>query len=344
MESLRQQDFIRDTFGRYLSSEVVEELLDSPEGLKMSGENREVTFLVSDLRGFTALTSRLSPHEVIEIMNRYFEYMVEIIARYRGTVNEFTGDGILAFFGAPLYADDDPERAVACAIEMQNALVAVNAEQRRLKLPELAMGIGINTGDVVVGNIGSEQRASYGAVGTPINAAYRIESFTVGGQIFISPTTYDRVESDLTIIGTKEVKFKGLDQPVCLYDVGGIGEPYQVFLPEKKELPMVRLNPPVPIECFLLEGKTVSDTAISGHITRLGENTAEGSLDAAVAAYANLRILLGVQDAAGAAELYAKVLPIEDSDAGPEDKRIRLQFTSMPPETKNYIEQMLSDG
>jgi adenylate cyclase len=138
----------------------------------MSGENREVTFLVSDLRGFTALTSRLSPHQVIEIMNRYFEHMVEIIARYRGTVNEFMGDGILAFFGAPLYADDDPERAVACAIEMQNALAEVNAEQRRLKLPELAMGIGINTGDVVVGNIGSERRASYGAVGTPINAAY----------------------------------------------------------------------------------------------------------------------------------------------------------------------------
>ena len=135
-----------------------------------------------------------------------------------------------------------------------------------------------------------------------------------------------------------------LDQPVCLYDVGGIGDPYQVFLPEKKEVPMTRLNSPLPIECFLLEGKTVSDTAISGHITRLGENTAEGSLDAKVDVYANLRILLAAQDAVGSAELYAKVLPIEDSEAGPEDKGIRLQFTSMPPETKNYIEQMLSDG
>jgi adenylate cyclase len=342
MESLRQQDFIRDTFGRYLSSEVVEELLDSPEGLKMSGENREVTFLVSDLRGFTALTSRLSPHEVIEIMNRYFEYMVKIISRYRGTVNEFMGDGILAFFGAPLYADDDPERAVACAIEMQNALVAVNVEQRRLKLPELEMGIGINTGEVVVGNIGSEQRASYGAVGTPINAAYRIESFTVGGQILISPPTYDRVGSDLTIRGTKEVKFKGLDQPVCLYDVEGIGEPYQVFLPEKKTAPMTRLNSPLPIECFLLEGKTVSDTAIAGHITHLGENTAEGSLGAKVAVYANLRILLAAQDTAGFAELYAKVLPKDDSDASSEDKGIRLQFTSMPQETKAYLDKRRS--
>ncbi len=344
MESLRQRDFIRDTFGRYLSSEVVEELLDSPGGLKMSGENREVTFLVSDLRGFTALTSRLTPHEVIEIMNRYFEYMVEIIARYRGTVSEFMGDGILAFFGAPLYADDDPERAVACAVEMQNALVAVNAEQRQFKQPELEMGIGINTGEVVVGNIGSEKRASYGAVGTPINAAYRIESFTVGGQILISPTTHERVQSDLTIIGTTEVKFKGLDQAVCLYDVGGIGDPYQVFLPEKKEVPLKRLESPLAIECFLLEGKTVSDTAISGHITHLGDNMAQGSLGEKVAAYANLRIELTDQNFAGSTELYAKVLPQDDSDTGAKDQRIRLQFTSMAQEAKNYLEQLRSDG
>ena len=107
---------------------------------------------------------------------------------------------------------------------------------------------------------------------------------------------------------------------------------------------MKQLNSPLPIECFLLEGKTVSDTAISGHITRLGENAAEGSLDAEVAAYANLRILLAAQDAVGSAELYAKVLPIEDSEAGPEDKGIHLQFTSIPPETKNYLEQIRSDG
>jgi adenylate cyclase len=339
MESLRQRDFIRDTFGRYLSSEVVEELLGSPEGLKMSGENREVTFLVSDLRGFTAITSRLSPHEVIEIMNRYFEYMVEIIGRYRGTVNEFMGDGILAFFGAPLFADDDPERAVACAIEMQNALVAVNAEQRRLKLPELAMGIGINTGEAVVGNIGSEQRASYGAVGTPINAAYRIESFTVGGQILISPSTYEKVRSRVSIIGTKEVKFKGLDEPVCLYDVAGIGEPYQVFLPEKKAAPLIRLNPPLPIECYLLEGKTVSDDAITGHITSLGENAAEVALDQAIEAYANLKILLASPESAGFSECYAKVMSQDVSDDPSPDNSRRLEFTSMPEDVRRLIDK-----
>ena len=344
MESLRQRDFIRDTFGRYLSSEVVEELLDSPAGLKMSGENREVTFLVSDLRGFTALTSSLSPNQVIEIINRYFEHMIEIIARYQGTVNEFLGDGILSFFGAPLYAEDDPERAVACAVEMQNALALVNVEQRRLKLPELAMGIGINTGEVVVGNIGSERRASYGAVGTPINAAYRIESFTVGGQILISPSTHDRIETDLTIRGTREVKFKGLDEPVTLYDVAGIAEPYQVFLPEKKAVALTPLNPPLPIECFLLEGKTVSDTAIAGRITDLAENSAEVFLDKKLSAYTNLRIVLATPETRGLSELYAKVLPHDKPAGSAQDHRARLQFTSMAQDTQDFLAKKRSDG
>jgi adenylate cyclase len=339
MESLRQRDFIRDTFGRYLSSEVVEELLGSPAGLKMSGENREVTFLVSDLRGFTSLTSSLSPKQVIEIMNRYFERMVEIIARYRGTVNEFMGDGILSFFGAPLYADDDPERAVACAIEMQNAMKDVNDQQHRLKLPELAMGIGINTGEVVVGNIGSERRASYGAVGTPINAAYRIESFTVGGQILISPSTHARVKSDLKVMGTKEVKFKGLKQPVTLYDIGGIGEPYRAYLEQKKEIPLTRLNLPLEIDCFPLEGKTVSDTAIAGSITHLGGDTAEGTLGENMAVYTNLRILLAGEETRGLSEIYAKILPIENPDTSVAGNRVRLQFTSMSQETKDYLKK-----
>ena len=214
MEGPRQRDFIRDTFGRYLSSEGVEDLPGSPQGLKMSGEIREVTFLVSDLRGFTALTASLSPHDIIDVINRYFEHMVEVIARYRGVVNEFMGDGILVFFGAPLQAPDDAERAVACAIEMQAAMTRVNDQQRRRNLPELSMGIGVNTGEVVVGNIGSERRAAYGAVGSPINFADRIESHTVGGQILISPSTYDKVRAIVQALATKEICSKGFEKPV----------------------------------------------------------------------------------------------------------------------------------
>ena len=230
IEGLRQRDFIRDTFGRYLSSEVVDELLDSPHGLRMSGETREITILVSDLRGFTSLSSSLSPSEVIPIINRYFEAMTEVIARYRGTVDELQGDGILVFFGAPLAAPDHPERAVACAIEMQNKMVEVNAAQRKESLPELAMGIGINTGEVVVGNIGSQNRSKYGAVGTAINLAYRIESCTSGGQILMSPATYGKVQSLVHIRKKMEKEFKGIKDPMTIYDVGGMEGKYQLSL------------------------------------------------------------------------------------------------------------------
>ena len=337
MESLRQRDFIRDTFGRYLSNEVVEELLGSPEGLNMSGEIREVTFLVSDLRDFTALSMRLSPHEVINILNRYLDHMVEIITDYRGTINEIEGDGILAFFGAPLSESDDPERAVACAIAMQNAMVALNAEQRHLKLPELAMGIGINSGDVVVGNIGSEKRAKYSAIGSPINAAYRIESYTVGGQILISPSTYERVKSLLRVHRTMDVQFKGIDHPVTLYDVTGMEGTYELSLPEKVVYPLVKLESPVPITCFPIKGKTVSEASISGLITHLGESAIEVSLDQQVEAHSNVKVLLTPKDSPGLAEVYAKVVSVEPSESTSSHIKARLEFTWIPEEVKSFL-------
>jgi len=337
MESLRERDFIRDTFGRYMSGEVVDELLGSPAGLKMSGEIREVTFLVSDLRGFTALTSRLSPNEIIEMINRYFEHMVEVISQYRGVVNEFLGDGILVFFGAPLQAEDDAERAVACAIEMQGAMEKVNKAQRRLNLPDLAMGIGINTGEVVVGNIGSERRAAYGAVGSPINIAYRIEAYTVGGQILISPSTYAKVESILQITATQQVRFKGIDDPINLYDVVGLSGAYNVNVPEKKIETLIQLDPPLPINCYSLEGKTISEVAISGQIIRLGESVAEASLAQQVKPHANLRILLASQEKGDLSEMYAKVLPRETHKQTSSKKLVCLQFTWLPEDVKAFL-------
>ncbi len=344
MESLRQRDFIRDTFGRYMSGEVVDELLDSPEGLKMSGEIREVTFLVSDLRGFTALISRLSPHEIIKVINRYFEHMVDVISKYRGVVNEFLGDGILVFFGAPLQEKDDPQRAVACAIEMQQAMVQVNAEQRRLNLPELAMGIGISTGEVVVGNLGSERRAAYSAVGSEINIAYRIESFTVGGQILIGPNTYDKIRSVVRIKNAKQIQVKGIDHPLDIYDVIAMEGPYAVKLPEKEQEQLSELNPSLPIDCFLLDDKIISDTAISGEIIQLGETVAEAVLKEPVEAHTNLRILIAPQENNNLSEAYAKVLAPDAHDYKPSQNSVHLQFTWLPEEVKAYLAERRSAG
>src|SRR5215467_5623257 len=139
--------FIRQTFGRYLTNEVVASLLDSPTGLALGGEKRKVTLLMSDLRGFTTLSEYLRPEDVVTILNRHLGTMVDVILRYHGTIDEFIGDAILVIFGAPMQRADDAYRAIACAIEMQLAMAAVNAQNHRDGLPEVEMGIGIHTGE-----------------------------------------------------------------------------------------------------------------------------------------------------------------------------------------------------
>ena len=335
----KDRNFIRRTFGRYLTDEVVDELLGSPDGLKMSGETRDVTFLVSDLRGFTALSARMAPHEVIDILNRYLKRMIEIIARYRGTVDDLQGDGILIFFGAPLTADDDPERAVACAIEMQNAMLGINREQKRLNLPELSMGIGINSGEVVVGNIGSEKRSKHTAIGSALNTAYRIEAYTVGGQILISPNTYQKIESMVHVQDTMEVRFKGIDQPVTLYDIKGIKGTYEVSLPEKPPEEFRSLKPPLAMTCFVVEGKTVSEKAISGRLTALSLSGAEALLDTEVELHSNLKILLVSAETSSLSEIYVKVTSIDKPTITSPHIRVRLRFTSLPEDTKHFLDK-----
>jgi adenylate cyclase len=335
LEGLRQRDFVRQIFGRYLSDSVVEEILGSPSGLDMGGELRQITLLVSDLRGFTSLAARLSAREVIPILNRYFERMIDVISHYRGTVDELMGDGMLVFFGAPLPAADDPERAVACAIAMQQALLTFNVEQRAQHLPELAMGIGINTGEVIVGNIGSLKRSKYGAVGSAINTTYRIESHTIGGQVLVSLSTYERVRALVQVRGTLPAQFKGLDQPMTLYDICGISGNYRLSLPDKPLATLRSLSPPLPLAIFPIDGKVVSQTAISGCLTGLAGATAEGSLEGQVMAYSNIKIELHPPESPCISDVYAKVLVVAPTEAG--TSHIRLEFTSLPEDAKAFL-------
>ena len=181
--------FIRAVFGRYLSDEVVAALLASPEGPRLGGEMRTVTLLMSDLRGFTPLTEGLPPEQVLRLLNSYLAAMADVIMAHQGTIDEFVGDAILAIFGAPLAREDDARRAVACAVAMQRAMAELNRRNEAEGLPRLEMGIAVHTGEVIVGNVGSERRTKYGVVGSAVNHAGRIESFTVGGQVLISEAT-----------------------------------------------------------------------------------------------------------------------------------------------------------
>jgi adenylate cyclase len=302
--------FIRKTFGRYVSDEVASSVLESPDGLELRGEKRRVTIMMTDLRGFTALTESLSPVEVVAILNNHLGRMAEIISNRNGTIDEFIGDAILAFFGAPTMREDDVERAVACGLEMQCAMEEVNAENRRQGLPVVEMGIAIATGDVIVGNIGSDHRTKYAAVGPPINLVARIESYSLGGEILIDDSTFDAVADIARVASEREVHPKGMDRPVLIRQLVGLGGSYGLELPQRA-FEMTELPEPIAVEFALLEGKDVGTARKPGIVTALSPTAGVVTSEAEVEELSNLRIEV-VGGSGGAC--YAKVVSLSEAE------------------------------
>ncbi|MBE9068143.1 adenylate/guanylate cyclase domain-containing protein [Leptolyngbya cf. ectocarpi LEGE 11479] len=271
---------IRRTFSRYLSDQIVADLLENPDKLRLGGATRKITILTSDLRGFTALSEQLPPEQVVKILNLYLGYMSDVINEYQGVIDEFMGDGILVIFGAPKIKDNDNHatRAVACAIAMQQAMGQVNAAMRANGFPEQEMGIGINTGRVVVGNIGSEKRTKYSVIGGAVNLAFRIESYTTGGQIFISEDTHQEIGTinnhRLAIQSKIDVYPKGIKRPITIYDVVGIGGDLYNLSLTHEDLPLEPLTKTIPVEYVALEGKQVGAEHRTGSLQKLSAKTA----------------------------------------------------------------------
>jgi len=218
VQGLKERDFISNTFGRYVDQQIAEELMRRPEATRLGGQKREVAILISDIRGFTTISESLSPDAVISMLNHYFSHMVEVIKKRKGIIVDFFGDGVLVFFD-PL---DRPvettiQRAIQCAMEMQHEMESFNCEMAKQGLPELEMGIGLNAGQVVVGNIGSEARAKYGIVGSEVNLTQRIQEVAKGGEVVISSSIYNSSQEHLHIKKSFDVKLKGVHRPVNLY-------------------------------------------------------------------------------------------------------------------------------
>lgn len=330
---------IRKTFGRYVTNEVVENLLENPEGLKMGGERREITILTSDLRGFTAISERLSPEEVVNILNLYLSYMADVITSYQGTIDEFMGDGILVLFGAPTTRENDARRAVACAVAMQQIMITVNQEMQARDLPPLEMGIGINTGEVVVGNIGSEKRTKYGVVGSQVNLTYRIEGYTTGGQILISPTTLRDAGGEIRIDSQKEVMPKGVQKPITIYDVGGIGGEYQLFLDRAPEV-FHTLNAPLVLTYSVLDGKHLNVNELLGKLVKLSDRGGELWIEPSGQVpepLANIKLNLQPEtdNPSLREDVYGKVSEDTSSEQG-----FYLTFTAQPPAIAKYLQQL----
>lgn len=337
-DGLKDRDRIKDTFGRYLTQEVVKRLLDSKDGLKLGGEIRDISIMMSDLRGFTALTSTMSPEQVIKFLNRYLGKMVDIILDHRGIIDEIIGDGILAFFGAPETLENHPELAVTCALKMQIAMEEINAQNEADGLPHLEMGIAVNTGDVVVGNIGSEKRAKYGAVGAQVNFTGRVESFTVGGQVLISHGTYERLSPMLDIRKTLQVEMKGVPGKVTLYDVRGVNGPDPVQLHDRDET-MISLAHGIEVKVFGMAQKILEDTGRKATITDASLTTAKMLFEEAVIQWEDIRIHLTDPDGGlSEGEIYAKVMSIEPAGEG---FQALARFTSVSSEAYKTLRKVI---
>jgi adenylate cyclase len=331
----RAHELVRRAFGRYVSEEVATSILQSPDGLELGGEEREVTILMSDLRGFTALAARLAPQEVIGFLNVYLEAMVEVIGRYQGTIDEIIGDAILVIFGAPVACGDHADKAVACGLDMQLAMKSVNQRLAGKGAAPLEMGIGIHTGCVIVGNIGSERRTKYAAVGSNVNLAGRIESFTTGGQLLISECTREKVKAPLRMDAQFQVEPKGATACLQLHEIGGIGEPFNLSLPARCET-LVPLPLPLPVQFTVLEEKFVGRTVHEGRW--VAASTSDGAIaaDLALLPLSNLKIQIEpVPGTCPGGEIYAKVIGTITGATG----QTRIRFTSVSPELQPWLQQ-----
>ena len=220
-----REAFIRSALGRYLSGEVEEALMKETQSLSIRGELRTVTMMFADLRSSTDLSERMPPMDFIRMLNHFLSEMIEIVNAWRGNILEFVGDSIVAVYGAPRENPDAAEEAVACAVAMQRRIPAVNEWNRREGYPDIRMGIGIHTGEAVLGTIGSSTRSKYDMIGRNVNLAARIEGFAEGGEIRVSSETLAAAGAlvRLNPAGEKNVLPKGIHSEIRLYDAVGYG-------------------------------------------------------------------------------------------------------------------------
>jgi class 3 adenylate cyclase len=222
VRGLRERERLKDAFNRYVSRQVYEKFQAGE--IALSGETRQATVLFCDIRSFTTLSEELSPTDVVAMLNEYFNVMVEIIFRYDGFLNKFIGDALMAVYNVPLDQSEPELRAVKTAIEMMQALHTLNAERQKRGAFAINIGIGINTGPVVAGNIGHQQRLEYTVIGDTVNLAQRLEAQTKESKvpILISQSTYDAVAAYVEADALPPVKVKGKATSIALFAVRGL--------------------------------------------------------------------------------------------------------------------------
>lgn len=222
-KGLEEREFIRNTFQKFVHKDIANELLKNPGKVKVGGERKKVTVLFTDIRNFTSFSERMSPEEVVAMLNRHFSSMLPIIDRHGGVLDKFIGDAMMVTFGTPFPKDDDALRAVKAGLLIREMRRSLNEKRVSEGKEAIHIGIGINTGLVVAGNIGSEERMEYTVLGDVVNTASRIEGLSKEEDVLVSEDTYNEIKDHITVNQEKEeVYLKGKSRPVGIYKVQGI--------------------------------------------------------------------------------------------------------------------------
>jgi len=194
-------------------------MLENPESFKLGGVNQTITILFADIRGFTRISEHAPPEKIVSLLNRYFSAMTDIIFAHGGTLDKYLGDGLMALFGAPTATPEDASNALNAAVAMQRRVLSINKELRDEGLHEIGVGMGLHTGEVTVGYIGSERRSEYTAIGDAVNTASRLETNARGGEILISDATAKAAHSRYRLEPREAITVKNRQQPVELWEV-----------------------------------------------------------------------------------------------------------------------------
>ena len=218
-ERLAREEVARANYSRFLPEYVVKQMLDNPESFKLGGVNQTITVLFADIRGFTRISEHAPPEKIVGLLNRYFSAMTDIIFAHGGTLDKYLGDGLMALFGAPTTTPEDASNALNAAVAMQRRIIGINEELKSEGLAEIGVGIGLHTGEVTVGYIGSERRSEYTAIGDAVNTASRLESNARGGEILISEVTATSAGNRYRLKKRDPITVKNREQPVVLFEV-----------------------------------------------------------------------------------------------------------------------------
>lgn len=218
-ERLAREEVARANYSRFLPEYVVKQMLENPDSFKLGGVSQVITILFADIRGFTRISEHAPPEKIVNLLNRYFSAMTDIIFAHGGTLDKYLGDGLMALFGAPTATQDDASNALNAAVAMQRRMLGINRELRDEGFPEIGVGMGLHTGEVIVGYIGSDRRSEYTAIGDTVNTSSRLESNARGGEILISDATAKAAHSRYKLKPREAITVKNREQAVMLWEV-----------------------------------------------------------------------------------------------------------------------------